>query len=418
MRGLFGAIAAPSLKSDGDSARTLDSLPGFLMGPESKSGVSVTWSNALQVSCMLACAKVVGEGVAQARCRLIKQRAGAVGFDPATTHPLYNLLYRKPNLWQSAFEFWETIVFHVMLVGNAYVYINRVGSGRIHELLIIQPNHVTVTQLDDYSLVYDVTMPNNRYVRLDSSAIWHIRGPSWNGWMGMETIRLAREALGLSIALEDSHAAMHKNGAQPSGVYSIEGNLDDAQHTKLMNWLKSYAQSERGAPLVLDRAAKWFAQQMSGVDAQHIETRRFQVEEICRGVRVIPLMVGQSEKSATYASVEQLLVAHRMHTLGPWGGRLEQSGEAQLLTEAEVADGYELRFNMDAHVLSDFKSRQEGFQIQRRNGVINADEWREAEGRNPRADPGGPQFIVEANMALQEGGPLPVPATPPTKEPA
>jgi HK97 family phage portal protein len=417
MRGLFGAIAAPSAKAVGDTARTLDNLPGFLIGPESKSGVSITWSTALQVTAMLACAKVVGEGVAQARCRLIKQRQGRVGFDPAVAHPLYRLLYRKPNLWQSAFEFWETIVFHTMIVGNAYVFINRLSDGRIHELLIIQPNHVTVTQLDDYSLVYDVTLPNNRFVRLNSSQIWHIRGPSWNGWMGMETVRLVREALGLSIALEESHAAIHKNGTQPGGVYSVEGNLTDEQQGLLVKWLTKYAQDGRGKPLVLDRGAKWFQQQMSGVDAQHIETRRFEIEEICRGVRVIPLMVGQSDKSATYASVEQLLVAHRMHTLGPWGGRLEQSGECQLLTDAELDEGYELRFNMDAHVLSDFKSRQEGFQIQRRNGVINADDWRDAEGRNPRDDPGGQQYIVEANMALQEGGPLPVPVTKP-KEPA
>ena len=226
----------------------------------------------------------------------------------------------------------------------------------------------------------------------------------------METVRLAREALGLSIALEQAHAALHANGVQPSGTYSVEGSLTDVQQKQLTEWLKRHAQAEKASPLVLDRGAKWLSQQMSGVDAQHVETRRLQIEEVCRTARVIPLMIGQSDKTATYASVEQLLIAHRMHTLGPWAGRFEQSGECALLTDAEMAQGYELLFNLDAHMRGNFKDRQEGLQIQRRNGVINADEWRDQEGLNPREDAGGPQYIVEANMALQDGRDLPVQA--------
>lgn len=148
---------------------------------------------------------------------------------------------------------------------------------------------------------------------------------------------------------------------------------------------------------------------MTGVDAQHVETRRLQVEEVCRAVRVMPIMVGLSEKTATYASAEQMFLAHVVHTLGPWVTRLEQSVEVSLLTEAEQEEGCFAKFNLSALMRGDYKSRQEGLQIQRRNGVINADEWRDLEDMNPRDDAGGGQYIVEGNMALQDGRDLPPP---------
>jgi HK97 family phage portal protein len=219
--GLFTRIAAGlDLK-----AQTLDMLPSFLMGPESKSGVPVTWSSALQVTAMLACAKVVAEGIAQCGCRLMRKRTGKPGADAATDHDLYRLLWRQPNGWQTAFEFLETIVFHILLVGNAYVFVSRSeGTGRILELIVIEPSKVRVTRLADLSLVYEISNDEGQIKRLTGRDMWHLRGPSWNGWMGMETVRLAREALGLAIVLEGSHAQLHKDGLKTAGSYSIDGH--------------------------------------------------------------------------------------------------------------------------------------------------------------------------------------------------
>lgn len=406
MRGIFGALAAPAQKN----SATLDQLPGFLLNTESATGISVSWSTALQVTAMFACARVVGEGIAQSRARLMRPRKGKIGTDPATDHSLYRRLFLEPANGFAAFGFWETIVFHLMFVGNAFVFINRVGAGRIHELIVLEPGRVTVTRNADLTYSYDVAGDDGATRRMPASSIWHIRGPSWNGWMGMETIRVAREALGLSLALEQSHARMHNGRTEQSGTYSIDGELTDPQHKQLTGWLKKYAAGGEyaGLPMVLDRGAKWFSRQMSGVDQQHLETRRFQIEEICRACRVLPIMVGLTEKTATYASVEQMMIAHVTHTLSPWAGRIEQWGEVGLLNEAEKTEGLTIRFNLSALMRGDYKSRQEGLQIQRRNGIINADDWRAIEDMNPREDPGGAQFIVEANMALQDGRDLPV----------
>lgn len=410
MAGLFSSIAAGFERKE---ARTLDSLPGFMFGPESKAGVSVTWSTALHVSAMLACCKVVGEGIAQTRCKIMRPRAGGIGADPARDHPLFRLLHLSPMKGQTAFNFWETLVFHVMLVGNAYAYINRTG-GRVFELIQLDPSKVRVTRRTDLTLVYEVTSENGEMRRIAAEDIWHVRGPSWNSWMGMETVRLAREALGLAISLEANHAGQHKNGASPSGVYSVEGPLTPEQHSMLTDWLKKQA-ANPGMPMILDRGAKWFSQQMSGVDSQHLETRRFQIEDICRAVRVMPIMVGQSDKAATYASAEQMFLAHVIHCLAPWATRLEESIEVDLLTEAEQAQGLYAKFNLSALMRGDYKSRQEGLNIQRRAGVISADEWRALEDMNPRDDEGGGQYIVESNMAVQDGRdlvPMPSPPSP------
>ncbi|NYD91403.1 phage portal protein [Sphingomonas melonis] len=410
MQGLFGRLAAPSRKE----AQTLDQLPGFLLDAGSKTGIAINWSTALQVTAMYACCRVVGEGLAAARCRLLRPRSKG-GYDQARDHSLYRLLFLEPSKGLTAFSLWETIAFHVMLVGNAFVFVNRVGEDRIHELLLLDPGKVQVTKRPDQTYSYAVAGDGGSYRPVPDASIWHIRGPSWNGWMGMEPVRLAREALGLSLALEASHAEIHRDGVKPSGAYSVEGELTGPQYEQLSKWLKRFAAAGdlAGSPLILDKGAKWLSQQMTGVDLQHLETRRYQVEETCRAARVLPIMVGLADKVATYSSSEQMFLAHGMFTMTPWAGRIEQSIEVGLLTEADQREGLVARFNLNASMRGDYKSRQEGLQIQRRNGVINADEWRELEDWNPRDDAGGAQYIVEGNMAVQDGRDLTPVATPP-----
>lgn len=400
MSGLFDRIAGGI---QGKSAMVLDRLPDFLMAPATRSGVTVTYATALQVTAVLACTRVIGEGLAQAPCKVLRRRENGRGADVARTQPLNRLLSLCPMDGQTAFEFIETAAMHMALVGNAYAFVNRAG-GAIVEIVLLDPTKVKVIRRNDLSLHYEVTGEDGVTRMMPSGTIWHMRGISWNGFTGLETVRLAREAVGLSIALEESHARQHRDGIKASGAYSVEGNLSAEQHAQLTLWLKEAASGANvGAPLILDRGAKWLSQEMTGVDQQHLETRRFQIEEICRAMRVIPLMVGLSEKTATYASVEQMFLQHAVHGLAPWATRMEQSAMINLLTRKEQEEGYFIKFNLSALMRGDYKSRQEGLQIQRRNGVINADEWRDLEDMNPRGDAGGAQYIVEGNMAVQDG---------------
>lgn len=306
-------------------ATVLESLPALLygFGRETKSGRPVSVASALEVSTVLACARVIAEGVAQVPLKLYRPMNG--GRSEVTDHPLARVFGDRPNIWQTPFEFRETLLYHLVLTGNAFAYINRVG-GEIFELMPLEPGSVTVEKRRDQTLAYTVTGPDGRFLRLGPEIIWHLRGPSWCGWLGLDVVKLAREAIGLAMATEEAHAQLHANGSQPGGLYSVEGTLNAEQYKILSGWVeKTVGGSNRFKPLILDRTAKWTSTAMSGVDAQHLETRRYQVEEICRFMRVLPIMVGHSgDKTPTYASAEQLFLAHVIHTLTPWCTRIEQ----------------------------------------------------------------------------------------------
>jgi HK97 family phage portal protein len=214
---LFGALRAGiEVKSRG---ALTEFLPGWLDGGRAtKSGQSVNWKTALEVTTVLACCKVLCEGVAQVPWKLRRLRADQVGADDAREDSRFRLLHRKPNGFQTSFEFRETIMLHLAIVQNAYVFKNMVG-GRLFELIPLDPTRCKAEQLADLSVVYDVTGRDGKTVRMGQKNIWHLRGLSWDGVIGLETIKLAREALGLSLALEEAHARLHENGVQPSGIY-------------------------------------------------------------------------------------------------------------------------------------------------------------------------------------------------------
>lgn len=351
---------------------TLDLFREIYGGPPTKTGVSVTWASALEVSTVLACLRVIAEGIAQVPFRLY-QSSDNRGGAPATEHPLYNVIYRRPNRWQTSFEFRETLAFHAALVGNAYVFVGRVGSAReVRELVPLEPQFVSVLKKPDGTLSYKYNPVSGQGVEFAADTIWHIKGPSWNGYTGLEAVKLVRESVALAIASEAAHAEMHKGSAKMSGVYSVEGSLSKEKYDFLAAWLDKYAMGgERaGKPMILDLGAKFTTTQMTGVDAQHLETRKHQIEEICRGFRVMPIMVGFAGNAMTYASAEQMFIAHVVHTLSPWYERIEQSADVNLLSDAERVAGYYTKFTPNALMRGAARDRAEFYT--RMVGSVNA----------------------------------------------
>lgn len=319
-------------------------------GIVSSAGTRVTAETALQVSTVLACVRVLANGVAQVPFR-VYQEDGNGGRVPATEHPLYRVIYRRPNQWQTSHQFRETVMFHVLLTGNAYVFVNRVGSQRrIVELVPIEPNLVQVEQLPDGSIEYRVTSKNGTQQPFPADAIWHLRGPSWNGWLGLDAVKLARDAIGLSISLEQGQSDFQKNGAQTSGLLSIKEKVSPEKFEFLSKWLDKHSVGGERAnkPLILDQGADYKSFTMSGVDQQLLETRKHQIEEICREFGVMPIMVGHADKTATYASAEQMFLAHVVHSLSPWYHRIEQSADTELLSETDQEEGYYTKFTPNA----------------------------------------------------------------------
>ncbi|WP_119270866.1 phage portal protein [Taklimakanibacter deserti] len=339
-------------KEAGKVSSSLDLWREIYGGRSARAGVTVNWHTALDVSTVLACCKVIAEGVAQVPLRLFQEKGDDK--QPAVDHPLFPLLFRRPNRWQTSFEFRETIIFHTLLTGNAFVFVGKVGRNReIRELLPIEPGRVTVERDKETGVLrYKIRSETmNSEQIFPAEAIWHIRGPSWNTWLGLDAVKMARDAIGLSKAIENTQADFEKGGAKVSGLLSMSNTIGEDRFKFLAAWLDKHTEGgdRQGKPLILDNGADFKTMSMSGVDAQRLETRKHQVEEYARTVRVMPIMIGQADKAATYASAEQMFIAHVVHCLSPWYERLQQSAEVNLLTEDEWRrEGYFIRFDPNA----------------------------------------------------------------------
>lgn len=345
---LLGRKSAGGGEGDGYTA-LLNAILANGGGP-SKSGAVVNRHTAMRVAAVFACLRVLADGVSQVPFKLMRKTSSSASIysqrEDATDHVLYDVLHRQPNGWQTSFEFREQMMFHAALCGTAYAYKSPTiigGQVRDYELILLDPGRVNAKQNADWSITYRVHGAKSGEIREFSQAdIWAIRGPSWNGVIGLDTLKIAREAIGLSISTEESHARLHAKGVRTSGSYSVPGKLDAKQYEQLKGWItREFAGSENGgAPMILDNGATWVNNVMTGVDAQHLETRLQQISEVCRFYRVLPLMVGHSDKTQTFASAEQMFLAHVVHTLMPWYERIQQSADVNLLTKAERRAGY------------------------------------------------------------------------------
>lgn len=313
----------------------------------SKAGPNVTLDNAFKVGVLFAGLRVLAQGCAQVPFKLLREveSDGLRNIQPAKRHYLYDLLGVQPNGWTTSFEFRETMIMHAAL-GNAYAFKNVLSDGTVYELILLNPCRVRKLQAADWTITYEVTGQSGERLEFPASAIWHVRGPSWDGSLGLDVLNLAREALGLAIATEESHAKLHAKGVRASGTYSVDGNLGAEQYKQLKDWItKEFSGADNaGAPMILDRGAKWISQAMTGIDAQHLETRKYQVEEVCRFLGISPMMVFYSDKTSTFASAEAFFEAHVRHSLGPWYSRIEQSADVHLLTKSERARGFYFKF--------------------------------------------------------------------------
>lgn len=344
---------------------SLDQMMELLRGgSRAKSGVVVNSQSALKVSTVLACVRKIADGNASVPIG-IYQKKGASRVE-ASDHPLNDILAFKPNSWQTSLEFREMITFHLVLTGNAFVFIVRDSNGkRISELIPIPPDKVTIKPGADYSLSYLMAGKNGDIREVGQRDIWHIRGPSWDGVCGLDAVSLAREAIGLALATEQSHAQMHGNGVMPSGILAVEGNLDESNLVRLAAWVRAnYAGLDNsGQAMVMDHSAKWQPLRMSGVDSEHIATRKHQVIEICHDLGVLPAVIGVPETGTSYNSVEQMFQAHLVHTVRPWHRRLAGSANRWLLSEEDRKKGYYVVFNIADFLSPSMKDKAEFYRM-------------------------------------------------------
>jgi HK97 family phage portal protein len=270
------------------------------------------------------------------------------------------------------------------------------GDAKIDPPLV---GSVIPMQAADYELTYQVTDRDGTVTTYPRDQILHLRGPSWNGFAGMNAIHLAREAIGLAIATEETHARLHSNGAKPGGLLSFEKELGKAAKDRLKALAAENLAGLGNAfkTLVLDNGAKWTPFTMTGVDGQHIETRKFQIEEICRDLGVFPQMVGHSDKTSTFASAEAFFLAHVIYSLQPWIENWQQVFARDLFPDE---DDISAEFSVQGLLRGDHKTRAEFYAAGIVNGYFTRNEVRKWENLNPIE--GLDEPLIPLNMGTAE----------------
>lgn len=356
-------------------------------------GVAVTDKSALQVSTVLACVKAIADGCATPKLHVYRESKDRPR-ELATNIPEYRLLARRPNEWQTSFEWRRLMTVHAALTGAGLSIKVRGDNRRVRELIPVMPGRWDVRKVSRYEVRYRCWDEFGMIGEFAPDDVFVLNGLQWD-WVGsINAVHLARHAIGLAIATEKSQAAMHENGLRPSGIYSVDGNLSPEQHSRLESWIaKRSGPGKTGLPLILDRAAKWLSTGITGVDAQHVETRRMQVEEICRAYGVFPIMVGHSDKAATFASSEAFFAAHVFHTLKPWHETWTQRIDEMLLDGSGP-----LWAEFDTRYLraGSMKDRAQWARTMAEMGIYTRNEIRDEEGKDPL--PGLDEPLTPLNM--------------------
>lgn len=315
----------------------IDLAAGFLgwVGWGTQSGRTVNEATALDVTAVFCAARVIAEGLAQMPVRVVSEAyddaTGIASLGIRRDHWAHHLLAVRPNRWQTSYEFREGMIFNAV-IGRGAIAIKNVVAGKIMDLLPVPSASWTVEQLKDWSLRIRVDYLDKTHDYFTLDQVFYLHGPSVDGYQGLPAVRQAREAIGLSQSLERQQSKLSGNGGKPSGVLSFAQKLSPETVKKLRDtWEGRFGANGDGGIAILDGDAKFHSMTMTSVDAQHLETRRLQVEEIARAFRVQPIMLMQADKAATYASAEQMFRMHVIHTLGPWIERFEQAANRDIL---------------------------------------------------------------------------------------
>ncbi len=345
------------------------------------SGMRVSPDSALRLAAVYACVRILAETMASLPL-VVYQRRPDGGKDKVTDHWLYRLMAKRPNRFQNPFEWREMLQGHLALRGNAYNQIITNPRGEIIELMPIHPDRVKIELLPSGEYRYRVTDRVGTEVIMPRGEVWHLRGLSSDGLMGMSPIELARENLGMALAAQDYGARFFANDAKPTGGWiEFPGSFKDNEAKKVFRESYQQAQSgaNRGKVLVLENGMKFHEVGVTNKDAQFLELRKFQITDIARLFRVPPHMIADLER-ATFSNIEQQSLEFVMHTMTPWAERWEASIESELLLEG---DDIEIEFDFANLMRGDAASRSSYYQSGIQNGWLTRNEARISENLNP-----------------------------------
>ena len=399
IKSLFGFGQARDKPVD----KAADAGYSFLFG-RTTSGKPVNERTAMQTTAVYACVRILAEAVASLPLHVYEYQDDG-GKKLVHDHPLYYLLHDEPNPEMTSFVFRETLMSHLLIWGNAYAQIIRDGAGRVLGLYPLLPDKMEV-QRDDKGNIYYVYSRNSdenptfkEYgnIKLKAEDVLHIPGLGFDGLIGYSPIAMAKNAVGMTLACEEYGASFFANGANPGGVLEHPGVLKDPSKVR-ESWNSVYRGVNNAHKIaVLEEGMKYQQIGIPPEEAQFLETRKFQINEIARLYRIPPHMVGDLDKSS-FSNIEQQSLEFVKYTLDPWVIRWEQSLQRSLLLPGEKGK-YFIKLNVDGLLRGDYQSRMNGYAVGRQNGWFSANDIREMENMNPIPDEeGGNLYLINGAM--------------------
>lgn len=359
-------------------------------------GKNVSSQKAMRLTAVFGCIRVLSESIGMLPCNLYK--VTDKGKEKAVNERLYKLLSLKPNGYMTPQEFWELLIVCLCLRGNFYAYKVK-ALGEVVELLPLDPGCVQPKLNSQWEPVYQVTFPDGSTDVLGQDDIWHVRILTLDGLIGLNPIAYAREAIALGLATEEHGSRLFKNGAVTSGVLRTEQTLTDEAYGRLK---KDFEERHTGLgnahrPMILEMGLDWKSMALNAEDSQFLETRKFQLEEICRLYRV-PMHMVQNTDRATFNNIESLGIGFINYSLVPYLTRIEQRINIGLVRESKQGTFY-AKFNAGALLRGDMKSRFESYATAINWGMYSPNDCLELEDRNPR--PGGDVYLTPMNMTTR-----------------
>lgn len=388
---------------------TSGSAYSFFMGPTS-AGKRVNERTAMQMTAVYSCVRVLSESIASLPLHMY-QYTDEGSKKKAIDHPLYRILHDEPNPEMTSFVFREVMLTHLLLWGNAYAQIIRNGKGEVVALYPLMADRMKVDRDKDGHLYYEYLMTSEdaptmkgSSVILSPSEVLHVVGLGFDGLVGYSPIAMCKDAIGLAIAAQEYGSKFYSNGAAPSGVLEHPGTLKDPSKVR-ESWQSTFGGSANSNKVaVLEEGMKYTPISIAPNDAQFLETRKFQVTEICRIFHVPPHMIGDLDR-ATFSNIEEMSLEFVQYTLAPWIARIEQAMVKALLTVDEKKK-YFIKFNVDGLLRGNYQSRMSGYATARQNGWMSANDIRELENldRIPTEE-GGDLYLINGNMTkLKDAG--------------
>lgn len=366
------------------------------------SGKAVNERTAMQTSAVYACVRILSESIAGLPLHVYRYTEDG-GREKTVTHPLYRLLHDEPNPEMTSFVFRETLMVHLLLYGNAYAQVIRDGRGYPVALYPLLPDHMEVDRDKSGELVYTYKVDNGQ-VKLRRENILHIPGLGFDGLIGYSPIAMAKNSIGMALATEDYGAAFFANGANPGGVLEHPGVIKPEQAERLReSWQSQFGGANAHKVAVLEEGLKFHQMSIPPEQAQFLETRKFQINEIARIFRVPPHLIGDLEKSS-FNNIEQQSLEYVKYTLDPWVIRWEQSLQQALILPSEKSSVF-IKFNLDGLLRGAYKERMDGYSIGIQNGFMSPDDVRALEDMNPIEGGFGSKYYINGNMLpLEKAG--------------